>query len=206
MKWRPVLIILTVVLAGLTTAVAVASLTTSQSTTGSINATSESVDLYLCETPQTTGPECGDDDSGADETIFEGLENLRPASVTSQRLRLKNVGTSDLTIVSAGLLVTEVADPGIPCDPGVLYPLEPPPLTTAVVPGVTILTDNLGDDVSGMPNTQSFARTSNSGFAYNLKIGAGSYEDVLLSFALSGQGSQDCDGNEWNVSWTFTAG
>jgi len=87
-----------------------------QTTSGSVNATSSSVDLYICEPnadPANTG--CGPDDSDADETIFEGTENLLPGSIVWAPVRLRNVGSSALDITGFDASVEKVSDPGNDC-------------------------------------------------------------------------------------------
>ena len=74
MQLRRVLLVVGVGLAAAVTAVVVyAQLDDSQTAAGTINATTRSADLYICEPDSTPGPACGSDDSGADEAVPCGM-------------------------------------------------------------------------------------------------------------------------------------
>ena len=115
MRWRLIATAGSVVAAGVLIAVVFAQFTGTQTSSGTVNSTSASPDLYLCE-PEATGVGCGPDDSGADEIIFEGLEDLLPSSAAVSTLRLRNDGTNSQDVLSAVPVVTEVDDPSNDCD------------------------------------------------------------------------------------------
>ena len=105
------------VVGGLAGGVVMALWTGSQTASGSINATSGSADLHICEpNPAPSNPDCGNDDSGQDETIFEGLENLTPGDEVFGDMRLRNTGGNGWYVLAATTTVTEVSDPGNDCD------------------------------------------------------------------------------------------
>jgi len=82
MKGRFLPIILVAVIVSLLGGVAFAQLSSVQRASGSINVTSSaSADLYICEPNSTQGPDCGADDSGADELVFETVEDMLPGDV-----------------------------------------------------------------------------------------------------------------------------
>ncbi len=88
--------VLVVALAGAVSAgIVLAQLGDTQTASGTINATTTSADLYICEPDSTPGPACGSDDSGADETVFETLEDIRPGDRVEWAVRLQNVGVVD---------------------------------------------------------------------------------------------------------------
>jgi len=88
----------------------------SQTSAGAVNANSASVDLYICEASEATpGPTCAGDDSGPDETIFEGMENLLPGQSFHSDIRLKNIGASSWDLVDS------------------VYPRSPSPQTRAAI-------------------------------------------------------------------------
>jgi predicted ribosomally synthesized peptide with SipW-like signal peptide len=64
--------------------------TDSQTATGDVNA--GTVNLYLLEP--------AGDDTGEDEVIFEGTENLLPGQSANYTLRISNTGTAPFTISS----------------------------------------------------------------------------------------------------------
>jgi uncharacterized repeat protein (TIGR01451 family) len=209
---RPILATLAAILAVAGAYVVFAQLTDTQTASGSVTATSTSADLYICEPESTPGPDCGNDDDGADESIFEGLEDIRPGETVSYDIRLKNVGTVDLTVTEATLTISETVDPGADCPDNALpagfnsfnHP-SPPELHS----GVYILGKN-GDaqnDNQKSPTVLRFRPWSNSPSDYfNINVAAGDHEDVRLALSLQGSSTEFCDGNEWNVSWQFTVG
>src|SRR3990172_4418228 len=96
-------LILVIVSAGLLAAVplglVVALLTNTQSATGTMNVTADSVDLYICDLTNTgsttaTCPGIGDDSLG-DELIFEGDDNIRPGQTQWWDMQLRNVDAID---------------------------------------------------------------------------------------------------------------
>lgn len=89
----------------------------SQASTGQVNATSGNVELYICEASESMlGPECASDDSGEDETIFQGTEDLLPGQEAHGDIRLKNVGTSSWDVVEANAQISIAWDPGNDCN------------------------------------------------------------------------------------------
>jgi len=206
MKLRTGIVVVVVLVAvGVIAGVALAQLTDSQTASGTITATSTSADLYICEPDSTPGPACGSDDSGADETVFETLEDIRPGETAQWDIRLKNVGTVDWTLSNAVLTIVETVDPGNDCPDNVLLPGRNvyDNWTNA---GAFIL-GKAGDPINDNPLPgSSFYLYIWDGGARAVKVAAGDYEDIRLRIELSTSGTENCDGNEWNVSWAFTSG
>jgi hypothetical protein len=186
-----------------------AQLADTQTASGSISATSTSADLYICEPSGTPGPGCGSDDTGADEIIFETLEDIRPGATVEWDLRLKNVGTVDWVITNVVLGITETVDPGADCpDITALLQGNHPATGSESEAGVFILGqsgDPVNDNPAGLTGVPSFRRDDSPGSTLrNILIASGDYEDVRLRLQLSGSGTDSCDSNEWDVSWEFT--
>ncbi len=97
MKWRATAAILVIaVVVGLAAGMVAALWTGTQTTSGDVSATSGSPDLYICEpNADPLNPDCGPDDSGADETIFEGTEELLPGGHVWAPVRLKNLSETE---------------------------------------------------------------------------------------------------------------
>ena len=211
MKLSRILLVVGAGIAAVVTAVVVyAQLDDSQTAAGTINATTTSADLYICE-PGGTPPACGPDDSGADETIFETLEDIRPGEVVEWALRLTNVGTVDWTVTGALLTVTETTDPGGDCpNPGFANALGAgvdPVTGFDSFGGVFILGkagDSQNDNPTGVSGVPLFRRNASGATRRNIFVAVGDYEDVMLRLQLPGVGTENCDGNEWTVTWTFT--
>lgn len=211
MRWRVIAVAVPFVAVGLVTAVVLAQLGDTQTASGTVNVSTTSADLYICEPDSTTGPECGSDDSGADEAVFETLEDIRPAQTREWDVRLKNVGTEDWLVSAVTVTIVETIDPGADCADDALqaveytnYPLE------GSTPGVVVLGKN-GDpfndnpdpdlpEVEGFPFFATYWLMSTT----TIKVAPGDYEDVRLQLQLAGAGTENCDGNQWNVSWQFT--
>ena len=199
LKYLGVLAVFVTLAAG--AGVVVAALGDTEDASGTINVSSESADLYICEPGNVDGPDCGPDDSDGAEIVFEGLEDLRPGDIVEYDVRLKNVGTVPFVVLDAEFEATETNDPDNDCPQGVLsaysdgYPYV----------GVTILgkdgdwlNDNVYDvDAIRFPVFDSYQDLS-------IAIAPGDFEDVRLALRLNLQNSVNCDSNEWDVSWTFT--
>lgn len=215
MRWRFITIAAALVAAGTLGAVVFAQLSDTQTSSGTVNVSSTSADLYICEPDTTPGPACGSDDSGADEVVFEALENITPGGVAEWDLRLKNVGTGDWIVTGATLTIVETVDPGADCPNDALQPpnilSEKPPgeISNPTTAGVFIIADPSSDDPASpnlLPGVPIFLVEffPNIFFERNIKVAAGDYEDVRLPLELQPLGTENCDGNEWNVSWVFT--
>jgi len=218
MKGRFLPIILVAVIVSLLGGVAFAQLSSFQRASGSINVTSSvSADLYICEPNSTGGPDCGADDSGADELVFETVEDMLPGNVIQWDIRLKNIGTEDWMVVSAEVDINETLDPGNDC--GVIdIPLRPPVIRPGpYVPGITILVDG-GDNLLGENGVGprysdqgvavflaegNYLATSDFFWEQHIKVAPGGFEDLRLRLELDQAGTTNCDGNEWDVGWTF---
>ena len=209
-RLRPFLFALVALaVAGVTVSVALGMWTGTQTASGTVNATTASPDLYLCE-PESEGIGCGPDDSGPDEIIFEGLENLLPASFTSSNLRLRNIGANPLDVLSAEAVVTEAADPGADCD-------ETPDVVIRVLGKVPYFTgywepvnDNHGVAFANATGVQPFARAlddpryaSYPGYGVAVHIAAGDYEDFVVDVMLLATIPDACEENVWNITITW---
>jgi len=215
MKLRTGIVVIVVLVAvGVVAGVALAQMTDSQTASGTITATSTSADLYICEPDSTPGPACGSDDSGADETVFETLEDIRPGDTVQWDIRLRNGGTVDWTVTTVTLTVVEILDPGADCPANALLPGRYPPTAGISEAGVFVLGkagDDLNDNAAAgsVQGAHYFTREFNANTfpsAVHIRVAAGDYEDLRLRLQLSGSGTENCDGNEWNVSWAFTSG
>ena len=208
MKLRTGIVVVVVLVAvGVIAGVALAQLTDSQTASGTITATSTSADLYICEPDSTPGPACGSDHSGADETVFETLEDIRPGETVTWDVRLKNVGTDDWVLANAVLTVVETADPGGDCPDNVLWSGRN--LNDQWTNAGAFILGKAGDSSNDNPVPgSSFYLYQWSPYAAGraVKVAAGDYEDIRLSLQLTTSNTENCDGNEWSVSWTFTAG
>ena len=206
MKWRIAAAVGVLGALGLTTSAVFGVWTGGQTASGAVNATSVSPDLYLCE-PESGGVECGPDDSGPDELIFEGLENLLPSSYASSTLRLRNVGTNPLDVLSAVPAVAEAADPGSDCSvmPDVIVRvLGKVPYVTSLWQSVN---DNHGVEFASAAGLQSFVRalddprySQSLGYGMAVHIAAGDYEDFQVDVILPATAPDACEDNEWDIA------
>ena len=205
--YRVLLAIGAAVAAVVTAFVVYAALNDTQTASGTLNATSTSADLYICEPSGGPGPACGPDDSGADETVFEGIEDIRPGENRTWDLRLVNVGTVDLFMTKVGLVVVESSDPGLDCPSGTLQPGQNSSgeISTAGVFALGKAGDEANDNPLRADGMDAITPESSAEPKRNIKIAAGDYEDVRLRLRLRGDVSQDCDANEWKATWTFEA-
>ncbi len=201
MSWRLLALALGGVAALAIAALVYAQLGDTQEAGGSVNATSTSADLYICQPDATPGPACGSDDNGADELVFETLEDIRPGEVVEWGLRLKNVGSDDWTVTGVTLTVTETADPNNDCPDDALRAGSDPTMGTPSPEGVFAVSTNNNIAGTGAPE---FALLESTDPARNIRVLAGGYEDVRLMLVLYPVGTDSCDGNEWDVSWEFT--
>lgn len=205
MKWRT-LVALTggLVATAAFLGVAMALLTDTQTATGTITATSTSADLYICE-PGVPGPACGSDDSGADEIVFETVEDIVPGETVEWDIRLQNVGTTDWALSNVTVAFVETADPGADC-PDTALVNGRNHLGFSSIAGVFIL-GQAGDDTNDNPAPGSSLGvtrwTSSSQRA--VFVAAGDYEDIRLRIELPTSGTENCDGNEWSVTYVFEA-
>ena len=222
MGWRLILIASILLVAGTIAGIVFAQLGDTHMATGSINVTTISSDLYICEPDSTPGPDCGSDDSGGDEAVFEALENMRPGDLAQWDLRLKNVGTADWWLTGVTLNIVETVDP-IP--PGLTAASGDCPdralagerfgdryggisiLGTSTGDGYDEINDNVSED-RAPPGVPLFIRNSQFNLGewdtYHIKVASGDYEDVRLRLQLAAGGTKNCDGNQWDVSWQFT--
>ncbi len=198
MAWRIMLFTGVVIAAAAISVVVYAQLTDTRSASGSLSAaTSASVDLYICEPDSTVGPACGSDDSGADETIFETLEDLTPGDLVSWDIRLQNVGADEWTILLADGQIAETVDPGSDCD------------TLPRFEGLTVLGkdgDGLNDNrLSGefIPGAPNFTNVGTGNI--QIRVAAGDYEDLRINVLFPAPAT-GCDGNEWSIDLDLTVG
>ena len=198
------------------TAVVLAALLASQGTTATLSmATTDDINLYICEPSGETGnPDCPGDDSGPNEIIFEADENFAPGGVRLWDIRLRNVGSQLAWDVWSFDVTFTPVDPNEDC--GV-----PPELQSVRVLG----TDGPGyvDPVTGktyndyndnhpwhtFPVPGSIALYSEFGNSmFVVHVAPGGYEDLRLRVAVpeAGQG-EECMGSEWqlNVQWNVAA-
>ena len=198
--------LLIVVVAGAVTAgVAMALLTDTQTATGTITATSASADLYICE-PGVPGPACGTDDSGAGEIVFETIEDISPGETVEWDVRLQNVGTTDWTLSDVTVAFVETVDPGADCpDPGLVNGDNADGASSSA--GAFIL-GQAGDEDNDnpAPGASFFLAKWSNGVPLAVFVAAGDYEDIRLRIELPTSGTENCDGNEWTVTYVFDAG
>lgn len=135
-------VVLVVVAGAVSAGIVLAQLGDTQTASGTINAITTSADLYICEPDSTPGPACGSDDNGADEAVFETLENIVPGVEPQWDIRLKNVGTVDWIVSGIMFSAVITADPGNDCPANALRVTHP---------GVKIL-GKAGDSVNDNPD------------------------------------------------------
>ncbi len=179
-----------------------------QTASGTVNVTtSASADLYICEPDSTPGPDCGSDDSGGDESVFETFEDMLPGDVVKWDIRFKNVGTEHLLVTKGGQwepeTVVETLDPGNDCPDGALRGPFPTSVTVLGKNGDEV-NDNIRDSLSGVTVFLRESLFPSQSSRVHIKIAPGDYEDLRLRLELGAAGTEHCDGNEWNVSWDFT--
>ena len=192
----------------------------SQTSSGAVNVTTESADLYICEPAGSTGdPDCPGDDSAGDETIFETNESLYPGATVSWDIRLRNVGGLSWDVTGAVTTITETQDPGADCNstPTTVVTLlgNPPydfnydtaPYGGAVNDNHLVLVDTR---TTAAPTPPSF-RTENRyliDFAGDGAVHAapGGYDDMRIRVTLPGSVGVQCKDNIWDVgiAWTVT--
>lgn len=185
---------------------AYAALGDTQSASGSVNVSTTSADLYICEPGNAAGPACGSDDNDGNEAIFESLEDLRPGQTAQWDVRLKNVGTVPFMVTGVTLTTAENNDPGSDCPEGSLTSSGPSDSYYNYPYGISLLGKN-GDPANDNPynNNDIPAFSGETDYqGYGILIAPGDYEDVRLRLRLQLQNTANCDGNAWNVAWNFT--
>lgn len=170
--------------------------TDSQSSTGSVNFTSETgfTDLYICDVSGTasTSPTCPavGDDSGADEIIFEDLEDLLPGDTAQWDIRFRNVGTLPWDSPSApNVGVIEVDDPSGGCN---------------FVPSVFFRVLGKAGDILNDNHGSGWAREDNSN-SIGIHVEPGDFEDVRVRARLTIAAGNVCLGNVWDLDFTIGA-
>jgi len=198
MRKRLIFVAVALVGVGAVAAVVFAQFTDTQSASGTITVSSTAADLYICEPDSTPGPDCGSDDSGADEAVFETLENIRPGEVVTWDIRIKNTGTEDFVLTGAALNIAEAVDPDADCPDNALqdgrHPItgQESPQSFTAFPGVGVFVlgksgDDLNDNPSNLFGVPMFHRELSVFFFpqfVNIKVAAGDYEDLRLRLEL----------------------
>lgn len=218
MKRTIITLTVVAVLVGVGTAIVLAQFSDEKETAGAVSlAGPGAIDLYICEPgPQggepVPGPGCGPDDNGtfngppgADEVIFENIENLTPNDTTQWDIRLRNTGTLPWLLTNTSLqfsnadpsvvLIQEVEDPGPDC-------------TIVPVVSATIL-GKAGDEVNDNVLASFFSglsRESSPGSDYQVRVAAGDYEDLRLRVTIPANAGNECIGSIWDIiiTWTTT--
>jgi len=189
MKWHMgIALVALLVAVGVIVGVALAQLTDTQTASGTINATSTSPDLYICEPGSTPGPDCGSDDSGADEMVFESQENIWPGETKQWDIRLKNVGTAPWLITNETKAVVNLS--GSDCGG-----------TLAQYP--TTILGKAGDEANDNVGGGATFRGETSFQNFTVKVAPGDYEDLRLRVWFPPSVPGQCAGNQWSVTWTF---
>ena len=185
-----IVLVALLVAVGVIAGVALAQLTDTQTASGTINATSASSDLYICEPGSTPGPDCGSDDSGADEIVFESQEDIFPGETKQWDIRLKNVGTTPWLITAAAPEgVVDLSGNG--CAGWVLQQDQ-----------ATVL-GKAGDEVNDNVWSSFQLTREINGYGISVKVAPGDYEDLRLRVRFASSGLENCGGNQWRVSWRF---
>lgn len=211
------------VLAALLGSAAVAVFTDTQYTTGEVtSATAATLSLHICEPigghDETGDPACPGDDNLDDEIIFENVEGLATgfADHAHWDVRLRNAGDVLWDLHEVHYTATETADPGADC---------------AVLPEVHVTVlgqsfyeqsskevndnhkygdnpDNLNgsrlyNDMTGWNhaiNGQTFYKSD----AFRVHVAPGDYEDMRVKIWLSEEAGDECQGNAWDISLSWT--
>ncbi len=205
-----VAVLLVAVAGAVSAGIVLAQLGDTQTASGTVNVTTVSSDLYICEPNGTPGPACGSDDNGDDEAIFETLENLRPGDLIQWDIRLTNIGPEDWTVTNVSLSINETVDPGSDCPSTALTKGNHSSTGEGSREGVFVL-GKAGDDLNdnSIGGSGDFLRELNpsagaSRFIGTIRVAVGDYEDLRLRLRLlSSIAVAGCDGNEWNVNWVF---
>jgi hypothetical protein len=189
MKRLVIALVALLVAVGVIAGVALAQLTDTQTASGTINATSTSPDLYICEPGSTAGPACGADDSGADEIVFESQENMVPGETKQWDIRLKNVGTAPWLITNWSRGQVDLSGNGCGASLSQYTP--------------TIL-GKAGDEANDNVYNQGLTFRGETSFSdWTVKVAPGDYEDLRLRVWFPPSVPGQCAGNQWSVSWTF---
>ncbi len=207
MKWKFLAgLCVTFIALGTVASIVLAQWTDTQNTTGAVNVTTESAELYICE---TGGADCAVDDSGADEIIFEGVEDLYPGSTATYDFRLRNIGTLSWDVTSVTHGFTETSDPGTDCndEPTVYFTVidcngnhfygcttsaNPPPLPR-------FRKDDLGGCGCTIVPTAEY-------WQGNVHVEPGENEDMRAYVTLPSNAAVECQDNVWDLSvdWEVT--
>jgi hypothetical protein len=173
-----------------------------QATSGAVGmATADDVDLYICEPGGTPGPDCGSDDSGADEAVWETTEELLPGHDATWDIRLKNVGTYAWDTGAPTVTIMETADPGGDCDavPGVVAKI--------LGKAGDAVNDNHAVSYWDMCGSYSLLDLEAASYTcYTVHVEPGDYEDIRLHAPASSDWGNECSENAWSivVDWTVT--
>lgn len=226
MRWRIILVGGAAIAAVAVVAVVYALFTDTQTTTGSLSSAAMSVsntaDLYICEPTGTTGDaDCPGDDSGADEIIFEDVEEVLQGDAVIWDIRLRNVGPIPFDVQPPcgintgscpGVTVQETFDPGSDCSS------EPQFSVFTPVPAFSILGvegDTANDNVTlhGARFGPSaiffdFLREDRDGLdpdaATFVHIEPDEFEDVRIRAIFSSL-PNECAENVWDVTIEWVA-
>ncbi len=210
MKWRALSLAFTAAGVGLALTMALAQpWTDTQTSSGSINATTESAELYICE---PGGVDCEVDDSGADEAIFEGVEDLYPGATASYSLRLRNVGTLPWDATGIAPAFVETSDPGDDCD------IQPTVRLKMVSKNDNHITNPVGgcgsnpDYDPGLPQLITESTECVDGYGIpryyccgTIHVAPSGNEDVHMYVTLSSSAPVACKDNVWDLSIVWTA-
>lgn len=217
--FRPLIVVPIAVLAAATVGVILAqTFDDTQTSSGTVNVTTESADLYICEPTGSTGdPDCPGDDSLADETIFEGIEDLFPGATASWDVRLRNVGTMPWDVTAVVVTTPEVQDPGADCND------TPSTLVTILGKSGDQLNDNHFVDQNytytdhnqqALPSIRTESGVTHGAAGHNypayhwvpVHVAVGDYEDIRIRVTLPGGISGTCQDNIWNINidWTVS--
>ena len=225
-------LVLTAAAAGLVTAVAIAIFIDQQSTSGAVNMASvgEGDTVYICEfalgealnpilLPSGQTIHCTSDDSGPDEIIFEGDEDLIPGAEKTWDIILWNtsdfpwdIPDFDFDYPNLGKLVdvqiTEVSDPGLDCN------ALPSVDARTRVSGDRVLSDGGGAsfDDDSPPNGGALA-PSQGYFSESLfvdlipHVKPGEAQGLRLKAIVDLAVGNECVANEWSISisWSVVA-
>jgi hypothetical protein len=190
---------------GVTAAVVLAQFTDEQQSAGAVTVAGPgAIDLYICEPgpqgqPPVPGPSCGPDDNGtsngpagADEAIFETIEDLTPDDTTQWDIRVRNNGTLAWDLTGHDIAFTETDDPGNDCNR--VPTLEPRILGKA---GDPVNDNHAGFFAGWMYIEGQFA-------GYVVHVDPGDYEDIRLRVTIPANAGNECIDNAWdlNVGWT----
>jgi len=166
-------------------------------------ATADDVDLYICEPGSTPGPDCGPDDSGGDEAVWETTEELLPGHDATWDIRLRNVGSYAWDTGPPTVTITETADPGGDCSE--VPSVEAKILGKAGDPE----NDNPWHSTTWPPYwycVEGDLRAEEDGKCYVVHVEPGDYEDIRLHAAASSAWGNECSESAWSIELDWTVG